>query len=101
VPILGGPGVAIIGGVSKTSAVGEWMRGERAPRSENREQRLRLALRLALVIKERFGDETVRAWFMGANHRLDDEMPIALLAKLPLKKISKPLLGAARGFIQI
>ena len=46
---LGGANVAIIGGVSKTSLVAEWMRGVR-PKSEDRAMRLRLALRLALIV---------------------------------------------------
>jgi hypothetical protein len=97
---LGGPNVAIIGGVSKTSLVAEWMRGGR-PKSEDRAMRLRLALRLALIVGSRFSDESVRAWFWGANQRLDDEAPIAVIADLPLRKIQKDLLGAARGFVQM
>ena len=101
VDTLGGPNVAVIGGVSKTSAVAEWIRGEREPKSEDREMRLRLGLQLALIIKARHGDKTVRAWFLGANHRLGDEMPIALLARAVLGDVQRKLLAAARAFVDL
>jgi hypothetical protein len=99
--ILGGPNVAVIGGVSKTSAVADWARGEREPKSQDQEVRLRVALRLALILKQRFGDKTVRAWFLGANHELEDESPIAVLVHGETGAVQKPLLTAARAFIQL
>jgi len=101
VDILGGPTVAVIGGVTKTSAVGEWMRGQRAPRSEDREMRLRLALQVALTIKERpHTDKTVRAWFLGANQRLNDSMPVTVIASSEdLGEMQRSVLEAARGFV--
>jgi hypothetical protein len=99
--ILGGPNVAVIGGVTKTSALAEWIRGDREPKSQDREMRLRLALQLAVTIKARHGDKTVRAWFLGANHRLGDEMPIALVARAPLAEVQRDLLAAARAFVDL
>src|ERR1700761_7286610 len=60
VAVLGGPNVAVIGGVSKTSLVAEWGRGVR-PKSEDRAVRLRLALRLSRIIGARYSPEVVRA----------------------------------------
>lgn len=99
VECLGGPNVALIGGVSKTSLVADWIRGGR-PKSDERAMRLRLALRLARILLSRFSSESVRAWFWGANRRLDDEAPIAVIAQRPLQEIQKDLLGAARWAVQ-
>ncbi|MBV8749589.1 MAG: hypothetical protein JO103_07730 [Candidatus Eremiobacteraeota bacterium] len=99
VAVLGGPNVAVIGDVRATSAVGEWIRGAREPRGD-REQRLRLALQAALTIRERHGDKTVRAWFLGANHRLDDHMPITVIAtSRDLGEMQRTVLAAARAFV--
>lgn len=94
---LGGPSVALIGDVTKTSLVAKWVKGG-LPKTEDRERRLRLALRLARIVGSRFSPESVRAWFWGANRRLDDETPIAVITELPLKDVQKTLLAAARGF---
>jgi hypothetical protein len=101
VDILGGPNVAYLGGVTRTSALAEWIRGERAPKSEDRENRLRLALQLSLIIKERFSDKSVRAWFWGANRRFEDNAPIAILGTQSLIKVQSALIGAANEFVSL
>lgn len=100
VDILGARAVALIGGVNHTRLVRDWMDGTRRPKSEDREHRLRLALRVARSLDARFGASTVRAWFWGANRQLDDEMPIAVLAKRPLDEC-KQIIVAAEAFAQI
>jgi hypothetical protein len=99
VDVLGAPNVALIGGVSKTSLVADWLKGTR-PKSDDRAMRVRLALRLARIVRSRFACESVQAWFWGANRRLDDEAPIAVLSDQPFRDIQRPLLGAAREFVQ-
>jgi len=99
--VLGGRTVAVIGGVNKTSAVGEWMRGERVPRGADAEQRLRLALQVVLILRERgLDDATIRAWMLGIHWRLKDESPIALIARGALDKVSKLVLADAREYVQ-
>ncbi|MEA2689816.1 MAG: hypothetical protein QOJ39_3673 [Candidatus Eremiobacteraeota bacterium] len=100
VTILGGPNVAVIGGVRNTSLVSDWMQGKSRPKNQDREMKLRLALRLARIVGRRFANETVRAWFRGADDLLDDEAPIGLLAERPHAEIQKGLLVAARAFVQ-
>jgi len=98
--VLGGRTVAVIGGVNKTSAVGEWMRGERTPRGVDAERRLRLAYQVVSILRDRLGDdETVRAWMLGANWHLKDQSPIAVIARGPIDQAAKAVLGTTREFV--
>jgi hypothetical protein len=100
VGVLGGPDVAVIGGVGSTGLVSDWMNGRARPKTHDREMKLRLALRLTRILRARFRPEAVRAWFWAADDRLDDEAPIGLLTQQPHSEIQKPLLIAARAFVQ-
>jgi hypothetical protein len=94
VAILGATTVAVIGGVSETRAVAQWM-GDRAPQ---RPHVLRFALQLATMVSAGANPQVVRAWFQGSNPHLADNAPLTLLRDEPLEAIQGRLLGAARGF---
>ncbi len=99
--VLGGQAVAVIGGVKQTRMVGAWIRGENQPQPD-RLNRLRLAAKVAAILSARFSPDAVRAWFMGANHRLDDEMPLALIAMSDnVAATSKDVLSAARATLAL
>jgi hypothetical protein len=100
VGIIGGPDVAVIGGVGATSLVSDWMNGRSRPKTHDREMKIRLALRLARIVGARIPAESVRAWFWAADEQLDDEAPMGLLAERPHTEIQRPLLLAARGLVQ-
>jgi hypothetical protein len=98
--VLGGPNVAFIGGVRRTATVSEWIAGA-DPSNDEREQRLRLALRLVLILKPRFGQKTIRAWFLGANRALGLDAPIAVLATRPPTESAKALILAAEAALEL
>ncbi len=92
--LLGATTVAVIGGVSETRAVQQWMEG----REPQRPHVLRFALQVATMIATLADKEVARAWFHGANPRLGDETPMLLLRSRPLSEIQGDLLAAARSF---
>lgn len=95
VELLGATTVAVIGGVTETRAVQQWMLG----REPQRAHALRFALQIARMIAAADGEhETLRAWFQGSNPRLDDAIPALLLQSEPLEKVQGPLVKAARAF---
>lgn len=90
--------VAYIAGVRETRAVHQWADGTRAVKSDDVERRLRLALRIALVLREREEPRVIRAWFQGLNPRLDDRSAARLLRDGDLDEIGPVVLAAARAF---
>lgn len=95
VAMLGATTVAVIGGVTETRAVQQWMTG----REPQRQHVLRFALQIARMLASAEGNhEMVRAWFQGSNPRLDDAIPSLLLRSEPLEDIQGPLVKAARAF---
>jgi len=75
VALLGLTVVALIGGVSETRAVQQWMSG----RKPQRPNVLRFALQLATMIAAQADGEMSRAWFEGSNPHLDDATPAPML----------------------
>lgn len=94
VDLLGAPLVAVIGGVSETRAVMQWI-SDRAPQRPNV---LRFALQLGTMIARTKDREMARAWFEGSNPQLDDAVPALLLREKPLGDIQANLMTAARSF---
>lgn len=86
--------VSVVGGVSETRAVQQWITG----REPQRPHVLRFALQLALMITETGDGAVARAWFQGSNPRLDDRSPAMMLHTMPLEAIQVPLMLAARAF---
>jgi hypothetical protein len=94
IDLLGATSVAVIGGVKETRAVQQWL----VDREPQRQHVLRFALQIALMLSSSADREYARAWFHGANPRLDDRIPMILLRDLPLEDVQRPLLNAARAF---
>jgi hypothetical protein len=96
--LLGARLVAYIGGVQNTRAVREWAEGARAP-SKDEQQRLRLALQVALLITEADDKEIAQAWFQGMNPQLEDRSPARMLRDADLNEAGPAVIAAARAFL--
>jgi hypothetical protein len=96
--ILGAKLCAYVGSVKETRAVNEWADGTRTP-SDETQQRLRLALRVALAITDTDGAEVTRAWFQGLNPQLDDHSPARLLREGDLTEVGPDVIAAERAFL--
>ena len=96
--ILGAKLCAYLGSVKETRAVNEWADGTRAP-SDETQQRLRFALRVALAITDTDGPEVTRAWFQGLNPQLDDRSPARLLREGDLAEVGPAVIAAERAFL--
>lgn len=94
VRLLGATTVAVIGGVSETRAVAQWMNG-RVPQRPNV---LRFTLQIAWMILDSHNPEIARAWFHGSNPHLGDRIPVFVLRDEPLHKVQGEIMGAARSF---
>ena len=96
--ILGARLCAYLGSVKETRAVNEWAAGTREP-SEATQQRLRVALRVALAIADVDSPEITRAWFQGLNPQLDERSPARLLREGDLDEVGPAVVAAARAFL--
>jgi hypothetical protein len=96
--LLGARLTAYIGGVSETRAVRQWAEGQRAP-GELVQQRLRVALQVALVLTDVDGREVTQAWFQGLNPQLDDRSPARLLRDGEVDEAGPAVIAAARAFL--
>lgn len=96
--LLGAKLVAYIAGVTEARAVRKWSQGEREPRPDVVE-RLRTALRVALMIAKADGPGVAQAWFQGLNPQLDDRSPARLLREGDVGDVGPEVLGAARAFV--
>ena len=96
--LLGARLVAYIGGVQNTRAVREWAEGGRAP-SQEEQQRLRVALQVALLIAEADDKDIAQAWFQGMNPQLEDRSPARMLRDGELDEAGPAVVAAARAFL--
>lgn len=94
VDLLGATTVAVIGGVTETRAVQQWM----TDREPQRQHVLRFALQIATMIASHTDREVAQAWFHGTNPRLADRSPMFVLRNEPLLETQGALLDAARAF---
>jgi hypothetical protein len=95
--LLGAKLVAYIGSVQETRAVRQWADASRAPSAEVL-NRLRMAYRIASLLREKDSPSVVQAWFQGMNPRLDDVAPARLLREGNLEQVGPSILAAARAF---
>jgi hypothetical protein len=96
--LLGARLVAYLGGVRETRAVHQWADDDRQPSTEV-QQRLRLALQVALPIAEADGKEIAQAWFQGLNPQLDDRSPARMLRDGDFEEAGPAVVAAARAFL--
>lgn len=94
IELLSAPVVALLGGVSETRAVQQWMTG----RQPQRPQVLRFALQLATMIASKEQGAIAQAWFQGSNPHLNDAIPALLLRNSSLAEVQERLIAAARAF---
>lgn len=97
--LLGAKLVAYIAGVTETRAVHQWAEASREPKDPILPERLRLALRLALLVSEHDNARVAQAWFQGLNPQLDDRAPAQLLREGDLAEVGPEVLAAARAFV--
>jgi len=96
--LLGARLVAYLGGVRETRAVHQWVDEGRQPSAEV-QQRLRLALQVALPIAEADSKEIAQAWFQGLNPQLDDRSPARMLRDGDFEEAGPAVIAAARAFL--
>jgi hypothetical protein len=96
--LLGAKLVAYLGGVGETRAVHQWAEGDRIP-SDEVQQRLRFALRIALPIASADSASIAQAWFQGLNPQLDDRAPARLLRDGDLGEVGPAIVAAERAFL--
>jgi hypothetical protein len=96
--VLGPKLVAYIGGVTDTRAARDWAARRREARPMV-EQRLRTALRIALLLRDHDDPKVVQAWFQGLNPQLDDQVPARLLREGDIAQAGRNVLAAARAFV--
>jgi hypothetical protein len=99
--ILGTKLVAYIAGVTTTRAVLNWVSDSPIAPSDEKQWRLKNALRIADYLRRNEGLATVQSWFMGMNTNLDDQAPAKLLRDgRDLAGDAARVFAAARSFEQ-
>jgi hypothetical protein len=88
---------AAIGGATKSSQVREWIAGVNLP--ADREDSMRFALRLAIMISQQCGSGMVQGWFKGSNSSIGDEAPSIALAGPLNNELRNRLLSEVRELI--
>ena len=96
--LLGARLVAYLGSVQETRAVHQWADATRTP-SEETQQRLRVALQVALTIASAESARIAQAWFQGLNPQLEDRSPARLLRDGELQEVGPAVIAAARAFL--
>ncbi|QGG39893.1 hypothetical protein [Aeromicrobium yanjiei] len=97
--LLGAKLVAYLGSVQETRAVRQWAdAADRRTPSTEVLNRLRMAYRIAALLRGKDSAAVVQAWFQGMNPRLDDLAPARLLREGDLEQVGAAILAAARAF---
>lgn len=100
-PLLGDRLVAYLGRVKETRAVRGWADGTRQIAGAETVERLRVAYRIARMIRERDSSEVLQAWMQGLNPLLEDRAPALLLRDGDLAEVGPDVLAAARQFVSV
>lgn len=97
--LLGAKLVAYLGSVQETRAVRQWADPD-DPRTPSTDvlNRLRMAYRIAALLRGKDSSAVVQVWFQGMNPRLDDVAPARLLREGDLEQVAPGVLAAARAF---
>lgn len=87
---------AYIANVQDGKTVTRWTKGEvQGFRDRETEQRMRTAYEIVALLRENERPQTMRAWFIHINHRLDDTMPAEAIREGKLQDA----LYAAQAFV--
>ena len=76
----------------------QWAEGAREP-SDAVQQRLRVALQVAVMLSEAESPRIAQAWMQGLNPQLDDRSPARLLREGDVQEVGPAVIGAARAFL--
>jgi hypothetical protein len=96
--LLGARLTAYLGGVQETRAVNQWVDDARKPNADV-QQRLRVALQVALTLADAESPQIAQAWFQGLNPQLDDRSPARMLREGDLDEVGSAVIAAARAFL--
>lgn len=96
--LLGAQLVAYLGEAGETRIVDQWGGGTVSPR-DGIQQRLRLALQLAVSISRADSSAIAQAWFQGANPHTEDRAPARLLRDGDLDDVGPIVFAAGRAFV--
>jgi len=108
VEILGALLTATVASVGETRRLKMWIDGQEST-SSRRQQVLRFALQVAMILVDRYDREVAQSWFQGLNRHLQDEVPALLLRDLnapdkhgflDVVEVEKRILSAARNFAE-
>jgi len=88
----------IWGSVRETRAVSRWAGGTREPSAEV-QNRLRVALQIAVTIAASETPRIAQAWFQGLNPQLDDRSPARLLREGDIDEVGPAAITAAHAFL--
>jgi hypothetical protein len=87
---------AYVTNVKDDKTIARWASGDVSNIRQVSEQKLRVAYEIArLILDAGDSEQTVRAWFIGLNPRLDDQSPADVIRAGGLKEA----LTAARAFV--
>lgn len=92
---VGSTVVQSMAGVKNRTSPIEWARPDGPePRAEV-ETRLRLGYRVFRTLEQAEGKNLALAWLMGANPRLDEELPLLYIQR----NLARDVIGAAESFV--
>jgi hypothetical protein len=97
VSIVGRRLTAYLASVKDARAIDRWISG--VPPQRDIEHRLRLSYQVAMLLSGGDTPAVVKAWLLGLNPELDDEVPVKLLRDGDLATDGKRVLGAAMAFV--
>lgn len=89
---------AYLAGKNDPKVVGRWISGNASPQGFA-SARLQYAFRAARMLVNAYDDVTTKAWFVGANTRLDDEAPAFVLRYAQAPDDLRFLVPTARAFV--
>ncbi|MFJ8004064.1 XRE family transcriptional regulator [Streptomyces fagopyri] len=87
--------VAVLAGIGDSKQVGNWAKGQNAPRFDA-EVRLRTAYQVFKLVESGENCHIARAWMIGMNPQLEDCSPLQAIADDHFKEV----MSAARSYLQ-
>jgi hypothetical protein len=87
-------------GLKSARVVRRWIEEGSAPREHDVTARLNVLFRVTRAIAEIYSPTVATAFWRSANPQLDDESPIVVLADGAPSDVQRPILAAARAFLE-
>lgn len=92
---LGATIVQTMAGVKNRTSPSQWAKPDGPEPRPEVEARLRLGYRVWKTLEQTDGPSLALAWLMGANPRLNEELPILFIQK----NLARDVIGAAEAFV--